>query len=168
MNNYGFRGFLIAISVFFLLTIRGCSKALAGTFSLTILYMVVGGIIGAVGFLIGKQFKTEKQLNEKAFIAKNKKLLFISLCLVLVLLYLFGRHNAILNSDKVEDSLRNNLSNLNGEWWYKNDKDDETWWLQICYTPDSKNGTYVLSHKYDSWGKKRIKKVRLLVKGNLH
>ena len=94
MNNYGLRGFLIAFSVFFLLTFKGCSNGWSGTagtdyFSLTILSIIVGGIIGAVGLLIGKQFKTEKQLKEKVFIVKNKKLIFIFLPSVLVY-YIFS------------------------------------------------------------------------------
>jgi hypothetical protein len=171
MNNYGLRGFLIAFSVFFLLTFKGCSNAWSGTagtdyFSLTILSIIVGSIIGAVGLLIGKQFKTEKQVKEKEFIVKNKKLIFILLPSILVLLYFFGRYNPLFSSsDKVTDNLQNNLGNLNGEWGYKNDKEDETWWLQICYNEDSKNGTYILSKKYDSWGENNDQKIKTVSEG---
>ncbi len=170
MNNYGLRGFLIAFSFFFLLTFKGCSHGWSGTsgtdyFSLTILSIVVGSIIGAVGLLIGKQFKTEQPLKEKEFIVKNKKLIFILIPSALVLLYFFGRYNPIFNSNEVTDNLQNNLGNLIGEWEYENKKEDETWWLQICYNEDAKNGTYVLRQKYDSWGENNDQKIKTVSEG---
>jgi hypothetical protein len=157
MNNYGLRGFFIAFTVFFIVTFKGCNNAWSGTagtdyFSLTMISIIAGGIIGTVGLLIGKQFKTEKPVYEKEFLLRNKKIILFILPSILVILYFFGRYNSALNPNKVSDNLKNNLGNLNGEWAFKNDKEDETWWLQICCTEDAKNGTYILSRKPDSWG----------------
>jgi hypothetical protein len=69
------------------------------------------------------------------------------------------------NSNNISSSLKYNLSNLNGEWGYKNDKEDETWWLQICYNESAKNGTYVLSQKYDAWGEDKAPQLKTISQG---
>lgn len=85
-----------------------------------------------------------------------------------LLFYIYGRVvSPDLGSDSsnISSSLKYNLSNLNGEWGYKNDKEDETWWLQICYNEDSKSGTYLLSQKYDSWGEGNNQKIKTVSEG---
>lgn len=69
------------------------------------------------------------------------------------------------NSNNISSSLKYNLSNLNGEWGYKNNKEDETWWLQICYNGSAKNGTYVLSQKYDAWGEDKAPQLKTISQG---
>ena len=85
-----------------------------------------------------------------------------------LLFYIYGRVvSPDLGSDSsnISSSLKYNLSNLNGEWGYKNNKEDETWWLQICYNEDSKSGTYLLSQKYDSWGEGNNQKIKTVSEG---
>lgn len=173
LNDFGLRGFLIAFALFFILTFKSCSRAWSGTdgtdyFSLTITSIVIGGIIGCVGLLIGKQFKTESSLKEKQFLVKYKKIIIIVLPSILLLLYFFGRYNPLLSAEKVSDSLKHNLSNLNGAWFYKSDKQDEKWWLQICYDETSKSGTYVLSRKEDSWGGNSEPKIQTVSEGSFN
>ncbi len=85
-----------------------------------------------------------------------------------LLFYIYGRVvSPDLGSDSshISSSLKDNLSNLNGEWGYKNNKEDETWWLQICYNEDSKSGTYLLSQKYDSWGEGNNQNIKTVSEG---
>jgi hypothetical protein len=171
MKNYGFRGFLIAFSLFFILTFKSCKGAYSGTegtdfFSLTIIAIIVGAILGAVGLLIGKQFKTSKELDEIELFKKYKKLVLILIPSTLILLYFFGRYNTMFDSNKISDTLINNLTNLNGEWSYHNTKQNENWWLQICYNDETKKGTYVLSNKSDSWGENKNQDIKTINQGS--
>jgi hypothetical protein len=70
------------------------------------------------------------------------------------------------NNSTITDTLKDNLQNLNGQWGFKNEKDDEFWQLNICYNNDSKTGTYVLKQKYDSWGKSEEQKINTVSEGS--
>ena len=71
MKDYGIRGFIIAFTLFFILTFGGCysswtwrdydsGQETTDYFPLTFSAIFVGGILGGVGLLIGKQFKKKK------------------------------------------------------------------------------------------------------------
>ncbi len=66
--------------------------------------------------------------------------------------------------NSVSNKLKNNLGNLNGQWVFHNDKQEENWQLEICYNDKSKSGTYVLSKYLDSWGGNNDK-VKIISKG---
>lgn len=107
MNNFGLRGFLIAFTIFFILTFKGCSGAWSGSrgtdyFSLTLISILFGSIIGALGLLFGKQLKTEKEPLEIAYFTKYKKIILILIPSILILLYFFGRYNPIFNSNNID------------------------------------------------------------------
>ena len=84
-----------------------------------------------------------------------KKFIVVAVCVA----FLLSCETATYNT------LKNNLGNLNGEWSYKNNKENETWWLRVCYNEETKSGTYVLSQKYDSWGDNTNSKVKTISEG---
>jgi hypothetical protein len=117
--------------------------------------------------------KSEKVRNKVVGALKGFSVIFfipswalITSGLILLFFYIkfIGRPNASAY-ESVSSSLRNNLANLNGEWSYHNQKAEEMWWLQICYSDKTRKGTYLLSQKNDSWGANKNRQVRIISEG---
>jgi hypothetical protein len=104
-------------------------------------------------------------------IKKTLLCLFNSLLFFLVILN-FGCNNNIdstsNNEMELSNQLKDNLQNLNGEWAFKNDKEDENWWLQICFDSNKMQGTFILSQKYDSWGQNSNSKINIIDRGSFN
>ena len=66
----------------------------------------------------------------------------------------------------LDDKLKNNLSNLNGEWSWKNTKEGEFWWLRVCFNSETQNGTYQILQQYDNWGDNNKNKVETIDEGS--
>jgi hypothetical protein len=156
MKNYGFRGFIIAFTFIFIVTFKSCSSTWQGTngyITLTIISSIFGLIIGLVGLVIGKQFKTNKELSEIEFLKKYKKIILISTLTIIGIIFISNQLNSVTNfSNSISSTLKNNLENLNGKWEYNNKNQNEFWYLEISYDDATKTGSYVLSQQNESWG----------------
>jgi hypothetical protein len=69
-------------------------------------------------------------------------------------------------SEFLDDKLKNNLSNLNGEWSWKNTKEGEFWWLRVCFNNETQTGTYQILQQYDNWGDNKKNKVETIEEGS--
>lgn len=156
MKNYGFRGFIIAFAFIFIFIFKSCSSSWQGTngyITLTIISSIFGLIIGLIGMIIGKQFKTNKELSEIEFFKKHKKVILLSALTLIGIVIISNQSNSFkLFSNSISSTLENNLENLNGKWGYNNKKHQEFWFLDIHYDNITKSGSYVLTQKNDSWG----------------
>lgn len=86
---------------------------------------------------------------------------------IATLLFIFLLLQSCQNFDQSpSSSLENNLGNLNGEWYWHNKKQQENWWLILCYDEKSKQGTYELWHKYDDWGSDKKNDLKKMDEGN--
>jgi hypothetical protein len=66
----------------------------------------------------------------------------------------------------LDDRLKNNLENLNGEWSWKNSKEGEFWWIRICFNNETQTGTYQILQQYDNWGDDKNNKVESIDEGS--
>jgi hypothetical protein len=115
---------------------------------------------------------SSKFWNFLTFMSSNKLILFVLLGLLLI--YIIFNFISITNSEEsfgnedsyVTSSLKNNLSNLNGEWSWHDKKQDETYWLNICYNESSKSGTYKIQNKADDWGSSTNNELHTISAGN--
>lgn len=147
---------MIAFAFIFILTFKSCSSSWQGTngyITLTIISSIFGLIIGLVGLVIGKQFKTNKELSEIEFLKKHKKIILVSSLTILSIIIISNQFNSLtIFSNSISSTLENNLENLNGKWGYNNKKQHEFWFLDISYDNSTKSGRYVLTLQNDSWG----------------
>lgn len=81
---------------------------------------------------------------------------------------IFQLSSFLFKPKEISSNLRNNLKNLNGQWYFHNDKEDESFWLQICFDDKSKVGTFNISQKYDNWGGKNTEKTKTLSEGQFN
>lgn len=70
------------------------------------------------------------------------------------------------NTNTVSSKLNwDDFSNLNGEWHWNDEKNDEDWRLDICYDEKEKTGTYKYSFKIQDWGDNTSNETHILSQG---
>jgi hypothetical protein len=172
MKNYGFRGFIIAFTFIFILTFKSCNDSWQGDngyITLSIISSIFGLIIGLVGLVIGRQFKTSKEISEIEFLKRHKKIILISTISLLGITFISNKLDIISNfNNSISSSLQNNLENLNGKWEYSNKKQHEFWFLEISYDDITKSGNYVLNQQNEGWGVNKSSKMRTIDKGSFN
>lgn len=169
MKNYGFRGFIIAFCIIFILTFKSCNDSWQGDngyITLSIISSIFGLIIGLVGLVIGRQFKTNKEISEIEFLKKHKKTILISTISILGIILIYSQLNSIsIFNNSISSTLENNLENLNGQWGYYNKNQHESWFLEINYDDATKSGSYILSQQNDRWGEDKNSEMTTIDKG---
>jgi hypothetical protein len=172
MKNYGFRGFIIAFTFIFILTFKSCNDSWQGTngyITLSIISSIFGLIIGLVGLVIGKQFKTNKELSEVVFLKRYKKIILISAVTILGIIFISNQLNSVtIFSNSISSTLKNNLENLNGKWKYYNKNQHEYWAIEISYDNTTKSGSYTLRQQYEAWGEDKNQETKTIDKGNFN
>ena len=108
---------------------------------------------------------SNKFYNLKSLVISNKLISGVIGLVIIYFLFNFIRNTTTVYSD-VESTLKNNLSNLNGEWSWHDKKQDETYWLNICYNESSKSGTYKIQNKADDWGSNTNNQLHTISAGN--
>ena len=137
-----------------------------GYIILLIISSIFGSIIGLVGLIIGRQFKTNKEISEIEFLKKHKKVILISTLSLLGIILISNQLNSTsVFNDSISSTLENNIENLNGKWEYNNKKQNEFWFLEISYDESTKSGSYVLSQQNEAWGVNKNSEMRTIDKG---
>jgi len=108
---------------------------------------------------------SNKFSNLKSLVISNKLISGVIGIIILYFLFNIIRNTTTAYSD-VESTLKNNLSNLNGEWWWDDKKQDESFWLKICFNESDNNGTYKILKKADNWGNKNNNPLHTLKSGS--
>ncbi|MCF8430171.1 MAG: hypothetical protein K9G64_08575 [Bacteroidia bacterium] len=85
------------------------------------------------------------------FILSNK---ILSSAIGLLLIYILY-NVSISGKSNINSSLQNNLANLTGEWGWHDKKQEDNFWLTICFNQNSNTGTYKIQNKLDDWGGKK-------------
>lgn len=156
MSNYALRGFLMTFFIMFILTLRSCKSFLIGSsenyFALVISCIVIGTIFGLIGLVIGKYVKADQPPIENIIFKKYPLQIFGSLAVVFIGLYFYESWKPLLFDKDVKSELKNNLENLQGVWFWADNKNDEKWFISICLTNIEQSGYCVITKHKDTWG----------------
>ncbi len=85
----------------------------------------------------------------------SNKILSSAIGLLLIYILFNISTNQMNGKTSVNSSLQNNLANLTGEWGWHDKKQEDNFWLTICFNQNSNTGTYKIQNKLDDWGGKK-------------